>query len=118
MCMINIVCVSITEEPTTTTPAPVPTTTTPAPGNVYFILKSFLDKHCNEDVEWVNIKFCALCPSKGCGKINQKTGIKNMLTCSECNNKFCYICNNPISSTDHYINNNHCREESDPFDDL
>jgi hypothetical protein len=83
------------------------------------VTEEIINKHCNEDVSWINIKFCALCPQAGCGKINRKVGRANRLTCAECKKDFCYICNKAIKDgEDHYHADSQCREESDPFQDI
>jgi hypothetical protein len=32
------------------------------------VTKDLIVKYCNEDVKWINLKFCAMCPS--CFEIN------------------------------------------------
>jgi hypothetical protein len=35
------------------------------------VTKDLIVKYCNEDVKWINLKFCAMCPS--CFEVNEKT---------------------------------------------
>ena len=65
---------------------------------------------------YVNVKLCVKCPR--CGAINRKKDRKNMITCVECQGLFCYICNKPQVSMDHYNGQNSCVPESDPINDL
>ena len=69
-----------------------------------------------QEYPYVNVKLCCKCPR--CGGINRKRGRQNLITCEQCEGLFCYICNKPQHSSDHYLGQNSCREESDPVNDL
>jgi len=49
------------------------------------VTQEIISKFGGNDIEWLNIRFAAMCPSFGCGKIMMKDGNNNMLECTKCN---------------------------------
>ena len=66
----------------------------------YEVTHEIIVKYCNEDIKWINLKFCAMCPC--CKEINEKKNEFNTLRCTGCDKKFCYICNKEIVDDQHY----------------
>lgn len=75
-----------------------------------------ISKNAGEDLSWVNLKFCSLCPS--CMQLNEKKDDSNILSCLRCKKKYCHLCNKGIEGPLHYEGQSTCREYSDKFDDL
>lgn len=80
--------------------------------------EEIVKKHGSHDMEWVNIKFAAKCPTPNCGKISIKKGTLNLLNCPKCEKNFCYVCNKAISGEDHYDEKASCRIHSNPYTDF
>lgn len=67
--------------------------------------------------DFLNLRFCARCPS--CDQICQKTGTNNLIGCSACENKFCFICNFAVEGEAHFNEEKSlCHLNSDPWTDI
>lgn len=58
------------------------------------VTEEVISKNAGEDLSWVNLKFCSLCPS--CMQLNEKKDDSNILSCYRCKKKYCHLCNKGI----------------------
>ena len=84
------------------------------------VTRELIDKFAhNQDLEWINIKFAAMCPTAGCLQISMKQDTANRISCKKCKKEFCYICNKSLETDPtHFDKESTCREFSDPYTDL